>query len=73
MGDTIEDMRIEIEQNDNKVEILENSIRLPVSKDFEEMKKLGINKMFFTRKGDRIMDRINNLPNNHKYPKHKKQ
>ena len=39
MGDTIEDMDIEIEQKDNRMEFLENKKRLPDCKVIEEMKK----------------------------------
>ena len=37
MGDTIEDMDIEIEQKDKKRELLENKIGLPVRKFIEDM------------------------------------
>ena len=40
MGNFIEDMDIEIEQKDNKIDFLENKIRLPDSKSIEEMNKL---------------------------------
>ena len=45
MGETIEDMDIEIEQKDNKIEFLENKKGLPDSKVIEEMNRLGINKI----------------------------
>ena len=44
MGDTFEDMDIEIEQRDNKLEILENKKGLPGSKVIEEMNRLGFKK-----------------------------
>ena len=40
MGDTIEDMDIEIEQKDNKIEPLENKIGLPDCKVIEEMNRI---------------------------------
>ena len=43
MGDTIDDMDVEIEQNDKKLEFLKNKIGLPDSKGFEEMNRLGLN------------------------------
>ena len=45
MGDTIEDMDIETEQKDIKIEILETKMGLPDCKVTEEMNKLGLNKM----------------------------
>ena len=45
MGDTIEDMEIEIEQKENKIEILENKLGLPDCKINEEMNRLGLNKI----------------------------
>ena len=66
MGDTIEHMDIEIEQKDNKTEFLENKIGLTVCKVFEEMNKLGLNKVSSKRKGNRIKDRLNNSLKNHK-------
>ena len=44
MGDTTEDMDIEIEQKDINIEFWENKTKLPDSKVFEEMKNLGISK-----------------------------
>ena len=44
MGDIIEDVDIEIEQKDNKLEVLENKIALPGCKKFEESNRLGLNK-----------------------------
>ena len=41
-GDIFDDMHIEIEQKDNKKEILENKIGLPDSEGIEEMKRLGL-------------------------------
>ena len=43
MGDTIEDMDIEIEQKDTKIEFLEIKIGLPDCKIIEKMNKLRIN------------------------------
>ena len=69
MGDTIENMDIEIEQKNNKIEFLENRTGLPDSEVFEEINKLGLNK----RKAGRIMDGLHNALNNHKYPENQKQ
>ena len=71
LQDTIEDMGIEREQKDNEIESLENRIGLLDSKVNEEMIKLGLNKTSSERKSDRIMDRLNISPNNHKYIKNK--
>ena len=73
MGDTIGDVDIEIEQKDEKLEFLENKIGLPDSKVFEERNRLGLNKISSKRKVVRIMDRLNNSLNNHKYIKNNKQ
>ena len=45
MRDTFEDMDIEKEQKDNKIEFLENEIGLPDCKVIEEMNILGLNKI----------------------------
>ena len=66
MGATVEDMDLETEQKDLKIEFLENKTGLPVSKLFEEMKKLGVSKLSSKSKSSRIMDRINIWLNNHK-------
>ena len=50
MGDTIEDMDIEIEQKDNKIEFLETKVRLPDCEIIEQMNKLGINKISMKKK-----------------------
>ena len=71
MGDTIEDMDIEIEQKDNKIEFLDNKIGLLVSKDIEVMNSLGLNKISSKRKGDKIMDRLYKSLRNHKYIENK--
>ena len=44
MGDTINDMDVEIEQKDNKISFLENKIGVTDDKIVEEMKRLDINK-----------------------------
>ena len=49
----------------------ENKIGLPASKVMEEMNKLRLNKISSKRKCDRIMDRIKELPTNHKQWKKK--
>ena len=73
MGDTIEDMDIEIEQKNNSTDISKIKIGLPDCKIFEEMIKLGLEKIKSTRKGDSIMDILNNSLKNHKFIKNKKQ
>ena len=73
MGDTIEVMGIELEQKDTKTEFLENKIGLPASKNIEEMNKIRLNKIPSKRKTDKIMDRLNVSPNNHKYKRNTKQ
>ena len=50
MGDTIEDMDIEIEQKDNKMEFLENKMDLPDCKVIEEMNRPGLNKYHLKEK-----------------------
>ena len=55
MGDTIEDMDMDIEQKDNRKELLGNKTRLPDCKDKEEVNKIGLNKKYSKRKGVRIM------------------
>ena len=44
MGDTNEDMDIEIEQKDIEIGFLEFFLRLPDSKVFEEQNSLGLKK-----------------------------
>ena len=73
MGDTIEDMDREIEQKDNKIDSLENKIGLPDCKVIDEINRLGLNQISSNPKFDRIMDRLHNSLNNHKYQKNKKQ
>ena len=50
MGDTIENMDIEIQQNDNKKDFLKNKIGLSDSKVMEQMNKLGFKKTHPTEK-----------------------
>ena len=45
MWETIEDMDIEIEQKDNKKEILGNKVGLPDCKVIEKINRLGLNKI----------------------------
>ena len=71
--DTIEDMDIETEGKLIKKEFVENKIGLPDCEVFEETKKLDLIKISSRRKGDKIMDRINNSLNSHDYIKNKKQ
>ena len=51
MGDTIEDMVIEIEQKDKELEVSENQIGLPDSKVIEEMNRLDLKKIIIDNKG----------------------
>ena len=67
MGDTIENMDLEIEQKDKKIEYLENKIGLPDCKVIDEKNSLGLNKISSNRQGDRIMDRLNISLSVHKY------
>ena len=41
MGETNEDMDIEIEQKDNEIEVLKSETGLPDSQDIAEMNTLG--------------------------------
>ena len=70
MGDTFEDMDIDKEQKDDKIDFLANKIGLRGSKVGEEMNELKLNKISCKRKGVRIIDRSNisrnNLKNNKK-------
>ena len=45
MGDTRDDMDIEIEQKDNKISFLENKIGVTDDKVIEEMKRLDLDKI----------------------------
>ena len=66
MGDTINDMDIEIEQKDNKINFLEDKIGITDVKVVEEMYKLNLNRITNKEKNDRIMNRLNKTLNNHK-------
>ena len=70
MGDTIEDMDVEIEQTDKKRIFRKKGI--PDSKVTEFMNKLGLNKLSSKTKVGRIMEILNKWPNNQKYFKNKK-
>ena len=67
MGDTIDDMDMEIERKDNKRKFLETTIGLADSTVIEGMIRLGLNKISSKTKGDRIMDGLKSSPNIHKY------
>ena len=69
MGDTIDDMDIEIEQKDNKISFLENKIGVTDDKIVEEMNRLYLNKISDKEKNNRIMNRLNKTPNKHNYIK----
>ena len=69
MGDTIDDMDIEIEQKDNKISFLENKIGVTDDKIVEEMIRLYLNKISDKEKNNRIMNRLNKTLNKHIYVK----
>ena len=69
MGDTIDDMDIEIEQKDNKISFLENKIGVTDDKVIEEMKRLDLDKITDKEKNNRIMNRLNKTLNKHNYIK----
>ena len=69
MGDTINDMDIEIEQKANKILFLENKIGVTDDKIIEEMKRLDLDKISNKEKNNRIMNRLNKTLNKHKYIK----
>ena len=69
MGDTINDMDIEIEQKENKISFLENKIGVTDDKIIEEMKKLYLDKISNREKNNRIMNRLNKTLDKHKYIK----
>ena len=73
MGDTFEDLDIEIDQNDIEIEFLAKETRLPDSEVIKEITKLGLNKISSKRKGDRNMDRIFNSLKTDKHMRNKKQ
>ena len=73
MGDTIEDMGLETQQKDNKKELFENKIGFSDCKVFEEMNRLGQNKISSKRKGDSILDRLNISLNIQNYFKNEEQ
>ena len=68
MGDTINDMYVEIKQKDNKISFLENKIGVTDDKVIEEMNRLDLNKIFDKEK-NRIMNRLNKTLNKHNYIK----
>ena len=69
MGDTINDMDVEIEQKENKILFLENKIGVTDDKVIEEMNRLYLNKISDKEKNNRIMNRLNKTLNKHKYIK----
>ena len=69
MGDTRDDMDIEIEQKDNKISFLENKIGVTDDKVTEEMKRLDLDKITDKEKNNRIMNRLNKTLNKYKYIK----
>ena len=69
MGDTINDMDIELEQKDNKISFLGNKIGVTDDKIIEEMNRLDLNKITDKEKNNRIMNRLNKTLNKHNYIK----
>ena len=69
MGDTINDMDVELEQKDNKISFLENKIGVTDDKVIEEMNRLDLNKITDKEKNNRIMNRLNKTLNKHNYIK----
>ena len=69
MGDTINDMDMEIEQKDKKISFLENKIGVTDDKVIEEINRLDLNKISNKEKNNRIMSRLNKTLNKHKYIK----
>ena len=69
MGDTIEDMDIEIEQKDNNISFLENKIGVTDDKVIEEKKRLDLDKITDKEKNNGIMNRLNKTLNKHNYIK----
>ena len=69
MGDTINDMDVELEQKDNKISFLENKIGVTDDKIIEEMNRLDLNKITDKEKNKRIMNRLNKTLNKHNYIK----
>ena len=67
MGDTINNMDIEIAQKDNKINFLEDKIGIADDKVVEEMYNLNLSKISNKEKNNRIMNRLNKTLNNHKY------
>ena len=65
MGDTINDMDMEIEQKDDKISFLENRIGVTDNKVVEEMNRIKLNKISIKEKNDRIINRLIKTLNNH--------
>ena len=69
MGDTINDMDVEIEQKDNKISFLEIKIGVTDDKIEEEMKRLDLNRITDKENNNRIMNRLNKTLDKHNYIK----
>ena len=67
MGDTINDMNIELEQKDNKIFFSGKKIGVPDFKIIKEMNKFKFNKLSIKDENDRIMNRLKKTLNIHKY------
>ena len=69
MGESISHFVIKLNQKDTKIQILEDKIGRPHSKNVETMNRLDLNKISSKDKCDKIMNRLNKTPNIHKYIK----
>ena len=68
MCETVSDMDIEKEQEDNKIQFLEDTfLGIPVSKVVEEMNRLDSNKKPSKDKCNRILIGLIKATNNHKH------
>ena len=67
MGETINDMDIEIEGKDDKIIFSENKIGVADDQVVDEMYKLNLNKISKKDKNDRIMNRFKKTLSSHKY------
>ena len=72
MGDTFDDMDKNRTERKKNLELLEKK-KLSDCRVIEEMNTLALYKSSSKRKGDRIMDRLNNSLNNNKHKKNKKE
>ena len=73
MGDTINDIDVEIEQKDNKILFPEDKIGFTDDKVKEEMNRLDLNKITDKERNNRIMNRLNKTLKKHNYIKSEKE